>query len=111
VTAPSLQPWAEEYPLHKAACEGDVAALRSSLAASAGIDVVDCDGWTPLHYAAWCTCTLSIFFLGVSEAVLFSLWLIYGIPLWLASRYGQDEMVSALIEAGTSLSATVRVLR
>lgn len=43
------------FPLHRACRDGDIAALRSLLAASAPADVGLEDnfyGWTPLHWAA-----------------------------------------------------------
>ncbi|XP_072114999.1 ankyrin repeat domain-containing protein 10a isoform X1 [Mobula birostris] len=43
------------FPLHRACRDGDVAALRSLLAASAPADIIQEDnfyGWTPLHWAA-----------------------------------------------------------
>jgi len=46
--------WTSLFPAHKAACEGDVTTLRSTLQAGPGqVNALDNDGWTPMHYAAW----------------------------------------------------------
>ena len=50
-------PWAERHPVHNAACSVDAAPLAALLnaraLAGAALDVVDEEGRSALHYAAW----------------------------------------------------------
>ena len=45
--------WVERFPMHKCACEGDVAGIRKCLALNLSSNTLDSDGWAPLHYASW----------------------------------------------------------
>lgn len=55
--------WVEQFPLHKFACEGDVAGIRHCMAECIETDpnVLDTDGWSPLHYACWWVTTDSLY--------------------------------------------------
>ena len=49
--------WVEKYPLHRAASDGDTAAIQDILSSdTSGIDVWDSSGWAPIHYACWYGC-------------------------------------------------------
>uniref|UniRef100_H2ZLC2 Uncharacterized protein n=1 Tax=Ciona savignyi TaxID=51511 RepID=H2ZLC2_CIOSA len=46
--------WVEEFPLHRAAADGDVTTLRDLLRGDGGnVGTWDHDGWPPVHYACW----------------------------------------------------------
>eukprot|EP00048_Salpingoeca_helianthica_P012516 m.182740 g.182740 ORF g.182740 m.182740 type:complete len:876 (-) comp15382_c1_seq1:2434-5061(-) len=45
--------WGDRYPIHRAACEGDVETLRRLVKEGRSAASPDSDSWTPLHYAAW----------------------------------------------------------
>jgi hypothetical protein len=40
-------------PIHLAARNGDIEAVKQHLAAGTDVNAKGADGWTPLHYAAW----------------------------------------------------------
>jgi hypothetical protein len=50
--------WADEFPLHRAAVEGDAQLIRQLIAEGYSPADPDSDSWTPLHYAAWLACIL-----------------------------------------------------
>jgi Krev interaction trapped protein 1 len=45
--------WVDEFPLHRAACEGTVVGVLSLISEGYDANQPDTDSWTPLHYAAW----------------------------------------------------------
>ncbi|XP_078493622.1 krev interaction trapped protein 1-like [Ciona intestinalis] len=46
--------WVEEFPLHRAAADGDLPTLRYLLRVEGSkVDVRDHDGWPAIHYACW----------------------------------------------------------
>ena len=45
--------WSADYPVHKAAYEGDVKALKDLLKGGHSAKERDDDGFHPIHYAAW----------------------------------------------------------
>ncbi|XP_076823158.1 krev interaction trapped protein 1-like isoform X2 [Clavelina lepadiformis] len=46
--------WVEEFPVHRAAADGDISALTHFLqSGNSQIETWDHDGWAPSHYACW----------------------------------------------------------
>lgn len=45
--------WADRFPVHRAACEGNADAVRNLIEEGFGAADVDDDSWTPMHYASW----------------------------------------------------------
>lgn len=49
-----MSEWKDLYPIHRAACEGDISRLELELASSkVSLNAFDDDGWAPIHYACW----------------------------------------------------------
>lgn len=46
--------WVDEFPLHRAAADGDLQVIEEILKADPSrASVWDHDGWAPVHYACW----------------------------------------------------------
>ena len=45
--------WVDEFPLHRAACEGTVVGVLARINEGFDANQPDSDSWTPLHYASW----------------------------------------------------------
>ena len=45
--------WVEEFPLHKAAYEGNAKEVKELVQKSYSVTKKDKDSWAPIHYAAW----------------------------------------------------------
>jgi len=46
--------WVEEFPLHRAAADGDIPSLQQHLQTdSSRVEAWDHEGWAPVHYACW----------------------------------------------------------
>ena len=45
--------WVEEFPLHKAAYEGNAKEVKELTQKGYAVTKKDKDSWAPIHYAAW----------------------------------------------------------
>lgn len=113
--APAKKPrwYAELEPVHIAAFEGDVTALKKALDGGADINVKAkyraFAGYTPLHLAAFEGHTKAVLLLVQKKANINAPATDKKTPLHLAAAYGRLEAVRELIKAGAEVNAKDKI--